>query len=294
MTKAQIELEKFINTKGKIKFFGEKKVVTEKLSSNVSRVLNLMDKRDRRVILITGDDRFRLRGIVVCGDICRILGGGETCLILTDPKNCFKRIYEQPISSVMTSAIVKINHEAPLFVGVQVMTEQNIGTLPLIDRDGDLVGIITERHIAFLLAETNIEVKVRDLMTTDVITCTSKCNILQTLKITCGKGFRRLPIMEEGQLIGYLTVKDIIRYFTRKKIKEFFKNEDLDAVFNESVTSIMTSPVITIHPDASVTELAKLLKKHNIGAVPVVENDKLVGIITERDIVTAMAIPPFK
>ena len=50
----------------------------------------------------------------------------------------------------------------------------------------------------------------------------------------------------------------------------------------------MKTPVITTEPEASITEVAKVLKKKNIGALPVVENQKLVGIITEHDIVRAM------
>ena len=56
----------------------------------------------------------------------------------------------------------------------------------------------------------------------------------------------------------------------------------------------MNSPVITIHPNESITKCAQILKKHNIGALPVVEDGRLVGIITERDIVKAMAIPRSK
>jgi CBS domain-containing protein len=52
-----------------------------------------------------------------------------------------------------------------------------------------------------------------------------------------------------------------------------------------NVREIMTSKVMTVRPEASIFQIAKLMRDEDIGSVPVVENDRLIGIVTDRDIV---------
>jgi CBS domain-containing protein len=296
MAKARIELEKFVNVKGKIKFFGEKKPVSAENTDTVMAILKLMIKKDKRVIIITDHQKFTVKGIVVCSDICSCLGGGEKCEV--DPSSAtsgvYERLFERPISSIMTTSVVKVHDDVPLFVVVDLMRERKIGTLPMIDKHGDLVGVITERNIAFLLADTNVTIKIRDVMTPKVVTCPPTCTIIEALRLVCSKGFRRLPIVQDEKLVGYMTVKDLLKYFTLDKVINLFKTGKIETAFNEPVSTMMNSPVITIHPEDSITKCAQILKKNNIGALPVIEDDHLVGIITERDIVKSMAIPKAK
>lgn len=290
MEKARIELEKFINVKGKIIFFGEKKPATAVYTDTVMDILKLMIKKDKRVIILTDKQKFTIKGIIVCSDICSCLGGGDKCEIdfSSVASGFYEKIFERPITSIMTTSVVKVHEDVPLFVGVELMTERKVGTLPIIDKHGDLVGVISERNIAFLLAGTNVSVKVRDIMTSNVITCPIDCTIIEALRSVCGRGIRRLPVVQDEELVGYLTVKDLLKYFTLEKVIKLFKNDEIETAFNERISTIMNSPVITIHPDDSVTKCAQILKKHNIGALPVVEDGRLVGIITERDFVKAM------
>lgn len=290
--KIRIEIEKFINVKGKIIFFGEKKPLTALSSSKILDVFKLMAKKEKRILILTSEDKFRIQGIVATRDICQFLLQGASCDYCAQFPSHYHQIYEQPISAFMNTAVIKLEHQAPLFIGIEIMVQQNKGTLPLIDHHGDLRGIITERHIAFLLADTkkNVEVRVKDIMTPNPITCTPSQTIGDALGIICREGFRRLPVVQNEKLVGYFTVKDLLHYFIREEIVKSFKNHQIDPVFLEQISSIMKSPVITIGPEASVTECAHILKKRNIGALPVVEGGKLIGIITEHDLVKAMAI----
>jgi len=303
MEKARIELEKFINVKGKIKFFGEKKPLTAVYTDKIMEILKLMVKKDKRVVILTDKHKFIIKGIVVCSDICNCLGGGEKCEIIPTPMEfyensakvgIYEKLFERPVSSIMTTSVVKVHDDVPLFIGVQLMIERKVGTLPIIDKHGDLTGVISERNIAFLLANTNATIKVRDIMTSNVITCPPDCTIIQALQLVCSRKFRRLPIVQDEELVGYLTVKDLLRYFTLDHVINLFKTGDIETAFNEQISTIMNSPVITIHPDDPVTKCSQILKKHNIGALPVVEAGQLVGIITEHDFVKAMEIPQMK
>ena len=274
-------------------FFGEKKPITAIETTKVLDVFKLMKKRDKRLVILTDQDRYHIKGIIATADICHFLLKGESCEYCSKFPSHYYQIYEQPISVLARARpVIKLHHETPLFIGVHIMNEQNIGMLPLIDKDSDLIGVITERHIAFLLADTkqNLEVKVKDIMTPNVITCTSSQTIGDALHIICEKGFRRIPVVDNGNLVGYFTVKDLLRYFVQDGVVKLFQDHNIDPIFHEKVNSIMVHPVITIDPEAAITQCASVLKKESIGGLPVVEDDKLVGIITEHDIVRAMAI----
>jgi CBS domain-containing protein len=292
MNQVRIELEKFINVKGKIKYFGDKKPISTYDSTPVIEIFRTMIKKDKRAVILTSKDGFHISGIVATSDICQFLLKGESCDYCAKYQSHYHQIYEEPVSTLMNTTVVKIHDYVPLFIGVQTMIDQNKGILPIIDKHNDLCGVITERHVAFLIADShhNTKVRVKDIMTPKVISCKASCSIGDTLRIICQKGFRRMPILEGTRLIGYMTVKDLLNYFIQPKIVKLIKDHQIEPVFNEKVTSIMKTPVFTIEPEAPITRCAEILKAKSIGALPVVENDEVVGIVTEKDILNAMAL----
>ncbi|HEY7559513.1 MAG TPA: CBS domain-containing protein [Candidatus Binatia bacterium] len=91
-------------------------------------------------------------------------------------------------------------------------------------------------------------------------------------KMEAGR-FRRLPVVTDGTLVGIITERDLrehIGHFNQVKIN-----------------GVMTDKPITIAPGATVEEAAQILLKRQIGGLPVVEKDKLIGIITTNDVMKA-------
>jgi CBS domain-containing protein len=102
------------------------------------------------------------------------------------------------------------------------------------------------------------------------------------------KRFRHLPVVEEGRLVGMLTQRDLFHAalstalnFGEKAQKEFLKTV--------VVKDVMTDEVLTIDPGADVKEAARRMIEHKIGCLPVVENGKLVGIVSETDLLRVVA-----
>ena len=130
--------------------------------------------------------------------------------------------------------------------------------------------------------------KVRELMTTDVATIGRNDELTIADDIMKMKRVRHLPVLEEGRLVGILTQRDLFHAalstalnFGEKAQKEFLKTV--------VVKEVMTDEVRTIGPDADVKEAARLLIEHRIGCLPVVENGKLIGIVSETDLLRAIA-----
>jgi CBS domain-containing protein len=130
--------------------------------------------------------------------------------------------------------------------------------------------------------------KVRELMTTDVATIGRNDELTIGDDIMKMKRLRHLPVVEEGRLVGMLTQRDLFHAalstaldFGEKAQKGFLKTV--------VVKEVMTDEVLTIDPGADVKEAARLLIEHKIGCLPVVENGKLVGLVTVTDLLRVVA-----
>jgi acetoin utilization protein AcuB len=110
-------------------------------------------------------------------------------------------------------------------------------------------------------------------MTTNPITI-SPHDTLATAreKMTNGK-FRRLPVVQDDALIGILTDRDILRFIGSEE--------------RTRVDGAMTESPLTISPSTPIEEAVRLMRKHQFSGLPVVENSKIVGIITTSDVMQA-------
>jgi acetoin utilization protein AcuB len=120
-------------------------------------------------------------------------------------------------------------------------------------------------------------------MTRDVITVAPHEKITDAFELMQRRGIRHLPVIEDGELKGLVTDRDI-----RLALIPSPLSTPEDRMYHlgalERVDEIMTTDLITVAPATTIEEAAKLMAKYKIGAVPVVGREKLVGILTETDI----------
>ncbi len=131
--------------------------------------------------------------------------------------------------------------------------------------------------------------KVYEIMNKDVITCkaTEKVSvILYKLKTFNVAG---MPVVEKGRVQGIITRTDIIDYLTMGLEVTEIDREEIIKKYNTPVEKIMKREVVMVSPSATVEEAARLMIKHNINMLPVVQEGKLVGILTRGDIIKALA-----
>jgi CBS domain-containing protein len=243
-----------------------------------------MAKEGFRRIPIANPGTKALEGIITATDIIDYLGGGKKFEIIEQRfgGNFFKAINE-PIRLVMTKNVVSVKVSAKISEAIELMKEKNLGGLPVVDDENHVRAIITERDIANLFADRISGIKVSQVMSEKVITALSKTTIFEAERTMTTQGFRRLPIISNGKVIGIITTMDIIRFFGSGSVFKYLRSGTIIQVLNTSALEIATKEVSTIEPSADVGQAAKIMQNKNIGAIPVVENKKLVGIITERD-----------
>jgi CBS domain-containing protein len=260
------------------------KVVTIAPTTPIYDAIQILAREGFRRIPIANPGTKVLVGIVTATDIIDYLGGGKKFEIVQQKfdGNIFKAINE-PIKLIMTQKVVSVKTSAKISEAIGLMTEKNLGGMPVVDEDNSVKAIITERDIANLFADRLSGVTVAQLMSEEVVTALSKTTIFEAERSMATQGFRRLPIISEDKVVGIITTMDIIRFFGSGEVFKHLRSGTIIQVLNTPALTIASKDVSTIEPTADVGQAARIMQDKEIGAVPVVKNGKLVGIITERD-----------
>ncbi|RLA85506.1 MAG: histidine kinase [Deltaproteobacteria bacterium] len=131
--------------------------------------------------------------------------------------------------------------------------------------------------------------KVCDIMNKNVITCNPREKISIILYKLKTFNISGMPVVVKGRLEGIITRTDIIDYLTMGLEVTEIDKEELLSKYNTPVDAIMKRDVITVLPGTPIEEAAKIMIEHNINMLPVVQEGKLIGILTRGDIIKALA-----
>jgi acetoin utilization protein AcuB len=117
--------------------------------------------------------------------------------------------------------------------------------------------------------------KVKKRMARKLVTIKKDATVSNAINLMKKHSIRHLPVVEQGELLGWVTERDIREAYLASLIEQV------------SMGDIMMKDPITVSPDANLEEAAELLYRHEIGGLPVVDKGKLVGVITVADIMAA-------
>ncbi len=128
---------------------------------------------------------------------------------------------------------------------------------------------------------------VREYMTRNPVTISADAAFPEAMGLLRKHKIRRLPVMDKGALAGIVVEKDLLSNqpspATTLSVYEMY-----GLLERLHVRQIMSSPVITVEGDCPIEEAARIMVANKVGCLPVMEGDKLVGIITETDIFKAL------
>ncbi len=121
--------------------------------------------------------------------------------------------------------------------------------------------------------------KVKDIMTTEVITTTSDVDVVNAFEKLMEYKISSLPVVEDDKLVGIITATDVGHNLILDKYE-----------LGTSVEEIMISPVVTVSPEDSIETAIKVMKESTsssgiLNQLPVVDEGKLLGIISDGDII---------
>jgi CBS domain-containing protein len=142
-------------------------------------------------------------------------------------------------------------------------------------------------------------VKARDVMVSHVITVGPELDVKAIANTLVANGISAVPVVAiDGSIVGIVSEGDLMRRAVSgakrsRWLETFSTAEQLMADFvkahGRKAKDVMTRQVISISPDTSLQEIANLLEKNGIKRVPVIENGRLVGIVSRANLVQALA-----
>lgn len=136
------------------------------------------------------------------------------------------------ISSLIRSggSVWTVTPHQTVLDALHLLAERNIGVLPVVNDEGELVGIFSERDYArrvILLGRTSKDTSISQVMTENVETVGPDDSVDDCMRIVVEKGFRHLPVVEEGELMGVVSANDLLAEVIRAKEKEIGSLESL-------------------------------------------------------------------
>ena len=231
----------------------------------------------------------RLKGILTARDVVDFLGGGEKFnLIHVKHDGNFLAAINEPVSRIMKPDVRTLTPNASIQEAIKIIVESRIGGIPIVD-DGVLTGIITERDVLKVLCRTHSSLRIRDMMTTSLLVQQPDCPLSMVTKVMTSHQFRRLPIVKNDVLFGIITATDIVRYIGSGKVFEKLVTGHETEVMGVPVRDLISGNLYTAEPGLSITEAARQMLERGVGALPVIENSRLVGLVTEFDLVRAFS-----
>ena len=118
------------------------------------------------------------------------------------------------VSDIMSDRVVTIDEREPVIAAARLLKRMNLGALPVTDRGGKLVGMLTDRDIVLRCVALGGDARTMtagDVMTRGVVTATPDVKVDDAAK-RMGRGqVRRLPVVENGKLVGMLSLADMAR-----------------------------------------------------------------------------------
>ena len=290
MNRGSVEHEtKVADNEGEIMTLAKKDVISIPPTKTIKEAAEMMIEHGFRRLPVTHPGSNKLLGIVTAMDILDFLGGGSKFDIIEKKHDDnFLAAINEPVKEIMTRDAISITPKYSIRESVDLMTKNGIGSLPIVDKEDKLVGIVTERDFALALAGSLTNETVGDIMIKDVITTTPGTPIESCSKIMVRNNLRRIPVVEEDKLIGIVTSTDILRFFGDKEMfASMTSNSGLD-VLKRKISEIIKPNILVTESSVRLGDLCELLAEKNIGGVPVVDDDQLVGIVTERDILNTV------
>ncbi|UCC66555.1 MAG: CBS domain-containing protein [Deltaproteobacteria bacterium] len=120
-------------------------------------------------------------------------------------------------------------------------------------------------------------------MTSNVITIPSDTPVLEAERMLEFHKFERLPVVDKGKLVGLVT-KDTLLRASPSSATSLSRGELQYLLSKLTVKDIMKKKVVTVSPDITIEQATAIAQQHKVGCVPVLEGDRVVGILTTNDI----------
>ncbi len=279
-----------VNRSGDILNIATLEVVTAPPTTTIISAIKTMTSYGFGRLPIADAGSKRLIGFVTGVDVVDFLGGGIRHNLLNKYEGNILAAINAEIREIMSPRIIYIKEKASIEDALKLMHEKNVGGLPIVDDDTKIRALVTEHDFTSLIAGVNTGLSVKEFMSPNVVTVGSKTTIEKTTKIMVQSGgFRKLPVTQDSVLMGMVTASDIMRYLGSGEAFKKVVTGDIKELMCQPINNLAHRDLVSTETEADLGETAQIMIDRGVGALPVMDDGSLAGIITKRDFIKALA-----
>lgn len=188
------------------------------------------------------------------------------------------------VRSLMKTA-PRIEPEDSLSKAAKLMIQSGLRQLPVYEKK-KLTGFVTDENVIHgAVTQEWGNVPIREIMSKAPHFIEGHRSIGAVLSLLREQGISHLPVVDEGKPVGMISLHDIIEQIYQPRQKQTVGEVigEKKAILNVPARGIMTTPLISVKSDTTLREAEKTMHDHKISCLPVVEKERLIGIVTKLD-----------
>ena len=263
-------------------------------SENVAHARNLMLKHKISRLLVMDGDR-----------ICGIITKKDIGYRLRDSEPMWRRrpIDRIPVSVLSTDCPVAVKPDTGIREIAALMTEQGFSGVPVVE-DGRVVGIVTKSDLMKSTLIGKLNTQVRDMME-DATTVSRYHSLAHVIDLMSERNDKVLVVNNDGSIAGVITESNLAFYMLGQSDQSGLPERDIKMLRRDEAAGrksfrhvvevsaiaedLMSKPVITIEPDAQVSDAVALMRENHVNTIVVIGDNEIKGIVKRDDIIREVA-----
>ncbi|MEM3485561.1 MAG: CBS domain-containing protein [Candidatus Methanomethyliaceae archaeon] len=251
-----------------------------KLSDPLIKAVSLIGGEKGRYRLVVTDDDGMVEGVISGRRIVEVLLGRRGTSIIEEKG--LDLTLNESINLFMDEAHQLFLEDTNLETVLKYLCENMTGYAILVDHSGRFKGIVEEAGFLERLRGKKISITVEEIMSTKPITEEARATVQEASRKMVNERLRRLPVLHKGNVVGIITISDILKELVRAKEKGV--EEAVGNIFKRRVEELMTKRVVGIAPEADVGDAVKSMLEMDVSGLLVFRKGELVGIISRIDV----------
>lgn len=280
--------------------FATTDVITVAPADSIDKAISLMDECGVHHLVVINQERVPV-GLVSDRDI--LISTGWRLAVERRACSCHLEGHTMGptrVEQIMSRPVVTLTDNAPARQSAIIMRDRRIGAVPII-HDGKLMGIVTVYDLITTLDELAVDHSpaarfldspVRERMSSPVLPVTPESSLDEIVSLFQRFNIHHVPVAVNHRLVGIVSDRDVRRSIGWSTLCD--QQVEADVILPRvelpvRASQVMNREVMTIAPHAPLRQALRRMVFHRIHSLPVVQADKLIGIITPTDFVKAIA-----
>jgi CBS domain-containing protein len=174
------------------------------------------------------------------------------------------------------------NPADPIEVAAKAMREYKTDSVAIVDPRPHIVGgVLLSDIFPVIISRNELRGMVSDYMTRDVTVASPTDTVQKIYTMIMESGFSAFPVVKKRRIVGLISRRDLIRTRRMQSV--------MAGHAHTTIEEVMSKDVVTIGPHETVSVAAELLVKHDVSRLPVIDGERIVGIVDRHDILTGLA-----